>query len=121
MSSIKACALVLAAVFTAGTIYGAAAQERYHGIMIEEGGKPPPKKKGEPRKRPRGSSGYVAPTPLPRTEPIIVGPPSPGVYKPPPINSFSDRVNNCNHSFPLNAGIGNNPTDRNAYVRQCAN
>ena len=23
--------------------------------------------------------------------------------------------------FPLNAGIGNNPTDRSSYVRQCAN
>jgi hypothetical protein len=36
-------------------------------------------------------------------------------------NSFSDRVTRCNHSFPLNAGIGNNPTDRDSYVRQCAN
>ena len=68
---------------------------------------------------PRGSS-YIPPATLPRTE-AIVTPPPPGVYKPPPINTFSDRVRNCIHSYPLNAGIGNNPTDQGAYVRQCAN
>ena len=101
--------------------------------MIDEGGpaaktKKPAIEKGpkgiqkSPRKgpRPRGSS-YIPSTTLPRTVAPTVGQPSPGVYRPPPINSFSDRVNNCNHSFPLNAGIGNNPTDRSAYVRQCAN
>jgi hypothetical protein len=42
-------------------------------------------------------------------------------YKPPPINTYSDRVTNCIHSFPLNAGIGNNPRDQQSYIRQCAN
>ena len=103
-------------------------------IMVEEGGRPlkrsprpvveesdkPVQKRTEPKARPRGSS-YIPPTTLPRTVAPTVGQPSPGVYKPPPINSFGDRVINCNHSFPLNAGIGNNPTDRSSYVRQCAN
>lgn len=109
-----------------------AVAQRSYDIMVEEGGKPlkkrdsrpvepetAPKKRVEPTQRPRGS-GYVPPTGLPRTE-AIVTPQPPSVYVPPPVNSFSDRVTNCNHSFPLNAGIGNNPTDRSAYVRQCAN
>ncbi|MFL6799720.1 MAG: hypothetical protein ACJ8F3_20175 [Xanthobacteraceae bacterium] len=40
---------------------------------------------------------------------------------PPPIDSFSDRVSRCNHSFTFNAGVGNNPLDRDAYVRSCVN
>jgi hypothetical protein len=39
----------------------------------------------------------------------IVSQPSAGVCKPPPINRFSDRVTQRIHSFPLNAGLGNNP------------
>ena len=85
----------------------------------------PPKRSVDPmRSYPRSNSSYVPP-PVPSPS---GGPPAPsalqqgpGVYKPPPINSFSDRVTNCIHSFPLNAGIGNNPTERGAYVRQCAN
>jgi hypothetical protein len=42
-------------------------------------------------------------------------------YQPPPINSFSDRVTQYNHSFTFNAGIGNNPVGRDAYVASCAN
>jgi hypothetical protein len=42
-------------------------------------------------------------------------------YNPPKINTFSDRVTSCIQSFPLNAGIGNNPREPQAYVRQCAN
>jgi len=63
-----------------------------------------------PVKIPRGSSSYV---PLLRPQ---VAP-----YQPPAINSFSDRVINCNQSFTFNAGVGNNPTNRDAFVRQCAN
>jgi hypothetical protein len=40
---------------------------------------------------------------------------------PPPINSFSDRVTQCNQSYTFNAGVGNNPVGRDAYVRSCAN
>ena len=113
------------------TLQPASAQRSYD-IMVEEGGKPlkrapkavePPAgevKKAPKRKAyPRGSS-YIPPANLPRTEAIITSPP-PGVYKPPPINTYSDRVRNCIHSYPLNAGIGNNPTDQSAYIRQCAN
>ena len=77
-----------------------------------------------PRTAPRGSGGTIPP-PVPSP---YVGPPSPVLlqppptpYKPPPVNSFGDRVVNCIHSYPLNAGIGNNPTDRQTYIRQCAN
>ncbi len=110
----------------------AAAQQRSYDIMVEEGGKPLKKrtkpvvepvpeaqKKSHPKPRVRGS-GYVPPTGLPKTE-AITTPQAPGVYRPPAVNSFGDRVINCNHSFSLNAGIGNNPTDRGSYVRQCAN
>lgn len=78
----------------------------------------PPKKAAKPV--PRGS-GYVPNMTLPRSEPARVAPPTVDVYRPPPINTYSDRVRNCIHSYPLNAGIGNNPTDQNAYIRQCAN
>jgi hypothetical protein len=75
-----------------------------------------------PRKVPRGSSTYIPPPiPSPNTGRATVAPATPGVYKPPPINSFGDRVTGCVHSYPLNAGIGNNPTDRQSYIRQCAN
>ena len=76
------------------------------------------------RPRPRGS-GYVpqvnqslnpGPTPQQLLNQQTVQP-----YKPPPINTFGDRVTNCIHSYPLNAGIGNNPRDQQSYIRQCAN
>ncbi len=74
--------------------------------------------------RVRGSSTYIPP-PVPSPS---AGPPAPALmqpapepYKPPPINTYGDRVTNCIHSYPLNRGIGNNPTDQQAYIRQCAN
>jgi hypothetical protein len=42
-------------------------------------------------------------------------------YNPPKLNTFSDRVTSCIHSFPLQGGIGNNPRDQQSYIRQCAN
>ena len=73
------------------------------------------------RPRPRGSSTYIPPSVPSRSgSPAIVSP-NPGVYKPPAINSFGDRTTGCIHSFPLNAGIGNNPSDQQSYIRQCAN
>jgi hypothetical protein len=73
---------------------------------------------------PRGSGAYVPPpVPSPGEGPparALVRPAA-APYQPPPVNSFSDRVINCIHSYPLNAGIGNNPADRQSYVRQCAN
>jgi hypothetical protein len=74
---------------------------------------------------PRGSSTYIPPVnPSPNAGPTpqqILNQPTVQAYKPPPINTFNDRVTNCIHSFPLNAGIGNNPRDQQSYIRQCAN
>jgi hypothetical protein len=74
-----------------------------------------------PRTIPRGSSTYLAPVPSPSPPALIPLRPSVGTYTPPPIISFSDRATQCNLSFPLNAGLGNNPTNRDFYVRSCVN
>lgn len=74
---------------------------------------------------PRVSTPVVVPPPhaglpdLPARQ--LLQPAPPPAYVPPAKPSFSDRVTNCIHSYPLNAGIGNNPTERNAYIGQCAN
>jgi hypothetical protein len=66
--------------------------------------------------------GVAPPVPSPQTQPL------PPTYRPPPptvpaprTESFGDRVTRCNHAYPLGAGQGNNPTDRDAFVRSCAN
>jgi hypothetical protein len=75
-----------------------------------------------PRKVPRGSSTYIPPSvPSPNTGRAVVAPATPGVYKPPPITSFGDRATDAIHSYPLQKGIGNNPTDQQMYIRQRAN
>ena len=86
----------------------------------------PSKKADRPRAYPRGSSGYVAPvlpssggSSIPASALTTVPPAS--APPPPPTSSFGDRVINCIHSYPLNAGIGNNPSGQQQYVRQCAN
>jgi len=67
---------------------------------------------------PRGSASLVpaGSSSLPRTPslgpPLAVTP-----YNPPAINSPSDRVIQSNQSFPLNGGLGNNPSTRDAYIR----
>jgi hypothetical protein len=123
---------------------GLSARDRepaFQGIMVEEG---TPKRSGRPARikdaetprrfdtkraakpRPRGSSTHIPP-PVPSPGAANAPPPpsalapGPGVYQPPRATSFGDRVTNCIHSAPLNAGIGNNPADRQAYIRQCAN
>jgi hypothetical protein len=64
----------------------------------------------------RGSSGpYIAP-PL-RTPSLTLTQPSVTPYIPPPVNNPSERINQFNHSFPLNGGLGNNPTNRDDYIR----
>jgi hypothetical protein len=72
-----------------------------------------------PRRIPRGSSAYVAPIPLPRTGRAsgIAAIPPVAPYIPPPINNPSERINQLNQSFPLNRGLGLNPTDRDQYIR----
>jgi hypothetical protein len=76
----------------------------------------------------RGSSSFtgippVNPSPNSSNSPPagVLTKPAPELYRPPPITTYGDRVTNCIHSFPLNAGIGNNPTNQQSYVRQCAN
>jgi len=79
----------------------------------------PSKQVERPRMAPRGSSAYVAPTPLPNTARSsgIAAPPPVTPYNPPAINNPSERINQLNQSFPLNGGLGNNPTNRDAYIR----
>src|SRR5712691_7535272 len=74
-----------------------------------------------PQRIPRGSSGYIPPVPSPSPPSLTMQRPPVAPYVPPPINSFSDRVMQCNQSFTFNAGVGNNPVGRDAYVRSCAN
>jgi hypothetical protein len=69
-----------------------------------------------PRVTRRGSGGpYVAP--LQRPPSLTLTQPSVGSYIPPPINNPSERINQLNQSFPLDRGLGNNPTDRGTYIR----
>jgi hypothetical protein len=89
----------------------------------------------EPRMRserpvciPRGSSSFVD---IPPVNPAPYGPNSPPAavltqppvqrYVPPPITTFSDRVNDAIHAYPLQKGIGNNPTDQQMFIRQRIN
>jgi hypothetical protein len=71
-------------------------------------------------KIPRGSADVVPRVSstggLPRT-PLLMQPPAVAPYNPPPVNNPSDRVMQLNQSFPLNRGLGNNPTDRDSYLR----
>ena len=83
----------------------------------EQAGK---KQASKPVRIPRGSSTYIPP-PVPSptgsraatTTGQAVQP-----YNPPPITTYGDRVNNAIHSYPLNKGLGNNPTDMQMYIRQ---
>jgi hypothetical protein len=64
----------------------------------------------------RGSSGrYIAP--IQRAPSLTLSQPSTGPYIPPPVSNPSAGINQLNQSFPLNGGLGNNPTNRDAYIR----
>jgi hypothetical protein len=144
----KVSRLVLAIVFALATAETAAARPRKHrversaapSITRDCGGTPiimqglecpkgsvrdedrPTRRAERPRAFPRGSGGAyqpLVPSPGGLRSPTLQ--PAVGPYQPPPINSFSDRATQCVHSFPLNAGLGNNPTNRDAYVRSCVN
>ena len=69
-----------------------------------------------PRLTARGSSGSYAPARL-STPSLPLPQPSASVYIPPPVNNPSAHINQLNHSFPLNGGLGLNPTNRDAYIR----
>jgi hypothetical protein len=69
-----------------------------------------------PRVTSRGSGGIYAPARL--SPPSLALPQqSTGVYIPPPINNPSAQIDQLNHSFPLSRGLGNNPTDRDSFIR----
>jgi hypothetical protein len=68
-----------------------------------------------PRITAPGSSSYVAP--LPSRTPSLIPQPSVTPYIPAPISNPSERITQFNHSFPLNGGLGLNPTDRDSYIR----
>lgn len=74
------------------------------------------KRAERPRVARRGSSGAYNPTLLsPPSLPLSQ--PSTGPYIPPPVANPSAQINQLNQSFPLNGGLGNNPTNRDAYIR----
>ena len=100
-------------------------------IMVDEPGTgrvsdAPSRRAARTRPYTRGSSTYIPP-PVPSSRssslpaPALMQPTSPGVYNPPPITTFSDKVNNAIHDFPLQRGIGNNPNDLQSFIRQRAN
>jgi hypothetical protein len=126
MSATKSVVLALAALYAAAVFQPVLARDRntygVPDIMVEEPGQSVKKsKKGvAPKARPRSSS-YVPAMTLPRSQPARVAPASPGVYTPPPITSYGDRTRDAIHSYPLQKGIGNNPTDMQMYIRQNAN
>jgi len=74
------------------------------------------KRAARPRVTSRGSGGIYAPA---RLSPPSLGLPqqSTGVYIPPPVNNPSAQINQLNQSFPLNGGLGLNPTNRDSYIR----
>jgi hypothetical protein len=77
----------------------------------------PTQRAERPRVTTRGSGGpYVVAPPL-RTPSLTLTQPSVTPYIPPPVNNPSERINQLNHSFPLDRGLGNNPTDRDSYIR----
>ena len=65
----------------------------------------------------RGSGGPYVAAPL-RTPSLTLPQPTTGPYIPPPIRNPSAEINQLNQSFPFNAGLGNNPTNRDVYIRQ---
>lgn len=69
-----------------------------------------------PRVTTRGSGGTYNPARL-STPSLGLPQQSAAPYIPPPINNPSAQINQLNQSFPLNRGLGNNPTDRDAYIR----
>jgi hypothetical protein len=74
------------------------------------------KRAARPRVTSRGSGGAYNPAPLsPPSLPLSQ--PSAGVYIPPPVANPSAQINQLNHSFPLNGGLGLNPTNRDSYIR----
>jgi hypothetical protein len=86
----------------------------------------PQQRSDRPVRIPRGSSTYippVVPSPYSANSPpaSALTQPAPAPYQPPKITTFSDRVNDAIHAYPLEKGIGNNPTDPQMFLRQRLN
>jgi len=84
------------------------------------------KRTDRPIKIPRGSSTYIPPpdpSPYSRNSPPAAALTRQTVqpYNPPPITTFSDRVNSAIQAYPLEKGIGNNPIDQQQFIRQRLN
>jgi hypothetical protein len=78
--------------------------------------KQPPQRPERPRVTTRGSSSPSVAAPL-RTPSLTLTQPAAAPYIPPPVNNPSERIHQLNQSFPLNGGLGNNPAERDAYIR----
>jgi hypothetical protein len=79
----------------------------------------PKKQASKPVRIPRGSSTYIPPpVPSPTASRAVTTGQAVQPYNPPPITTYSDRVNSAIRSYPLNKGLGNNPTDMQMYIRQ---
>jgi hypothetical protein len=101
--------------------------------VIMKGYHPPKVGSGEPHRRaddtieiPRGSGAYIpppVPSPYSPNSPPAAALTQPTIqpYRPPHIETFGDRVTNGIHDYPLQKGIGNNPTDMQSFIRQRAN
>jgi len=86
----------------------------------------PQERADRPVRIPRGSSTYIPPvnpSPYSINSPpaSALTQPAPAPYQPAPITTFSDRVNNAIQAYPLEKGIGNNPTDPQMFLRQRLN
>jgi hypothetical protein len=97
--------------------------------MMRDAGEsmPEPRQRADrPLRIPRGSSTYIPP-PVPSPYSLNSPPAAaltqqaPAPYQPPRITTFSDRVNNAIHAYPLEKGIGNNPADQQEFIRQRLN
>ncbi|HEY7663060.1 MAG TPA: hypothetical protein VH934_08065 [Xanthobacteraceae bacterium] len=77
---------------------------------------PPTEQPKRPRVSRRGSSGPYVPA-LQPTPSLTLQQPSAAPYIPPPVANPSAQINQLNQSFPLNRGLGNNPSDRDSYIR----
>jgi hypothetical protein len=75
-----------------------------------------PDRAKRPRVTARGSGGpYIAPRLA--TPSLALPQQSLTPYSPPPINNPSERIQQLNQSFQFNGGVGNNPTNRDSYIR----
>jgi hypothetical protein len=82
----------------------------------EQTGEQAPKRTERRRLTTRGSGGPYVPS-VQRTPSVGLSQPSGSVYTPPQIANPSERIKDLNSSFPLNGGLGLNPSNRDEYLR----